>query len=233
MKYKIAVCDDQTPHRELVCRLVSDWAEQHGYLTEIRSYCEAAPFLFDYGREKDYDLLLLDIEMPGISGVELARAVRRDNSAVQIVFVTGYDDYFSDGFDVSALHYLLKPIHADKLFPVLDRAAANLAVGQRSVLLSTAEAEIKVPLSDILWIEAENVYVLVHTVKEVYRCRMSLSRLLEQLDDTFLQVHRSYAVGLRHIQKITRTDITLAGGAVVPMRRGMYDAVHAALIKYL
>jgi len=233
MRYKIAVCDDQTPHRELLCRLVSNWAEKNGVLTELHSYCEAAPFLFDYEQKKDFDLLLLDIEMPGVSGVELAKTVRKDNSAVQIVFVTGYDDYFSDGFDVSALHYLLKPISEEKLFPVLDRAASNLAVSQRSVLLTTADAEIKVLLSDIQWMEAENVHVLVHTSSEVYRCRISMARLLEQLDDTFLHVHRSYAVGLRHIRKITRSEIIMTSGEAVPMRRGMYDAVHAALVKYL
>ncbi len=126
MKYKIAVCDDQTPHRELLCRLVSSWAEKNGALTELRSYCAAAPFLFDYEQEKDFDLLLLDIEMPGVSGVELAKTVRKDNSAVQIVFVTGYDDYFSDGFDVSALHYLLKPINYQDGKAALQKARNKL-----------------------------------------------------------------------------------------------------------
>ena len=231
MKY--AICDDQARHAAHLQQLVSCWAEQRGVLMEGKIYPQASALLFDYEQEKDFDLLLLDIEMPGMNGVELAKQIRAQNTAVQIVFVTGYDEYFSDGFDVSALHYLLKPVSEARLFPVLDRAAANLASRQRSVLLATAEADVKVLLSDILYAEAQNVHVLVHTSQEVFRCRMPLSRLMEELDDTFLKVHRSYVVNLRHIKKISRTAITLSGGDEVPLSRGMYDAVHAALVRYL
>lgn len=233
MKYKIAICDDDGQQRAYVQEIVTKWAERNRHLITLKQYTEAKSFLFDYEEEKDFDILLLDVEMPGITGIELAKTVRQDNSTVQIVFITGFYDYFSDGFDVSALHYLIKPVDERKLFPVLDKATSNLHYRQRSVLLATADADIKVSLANITYIEAEKVHIIVHTVGGAYRTRLSLAKFLEQLDDTFLKVHRSFVVGLKYVKKITRTEITLLDGNTVPISRGMYDEVHAALVKHL
>lgn len=233
MKLKICICDDDTKQRTYLADIVCSWAKRNRHLTELKQYADAKAFLFDYSGEKDFDILLLDIEMPEMNGVELAKAVRRENEAVQIVFITGYYEYFSDGFDVSALHYLIKPVNAGKLCAVLDRAADHLAYRQRSVLLSTSEGDIKVALADIRYVEAQNVYVVIHTVHGDYRMRISLGKFSEQLDETFFKVHRSYVAGLKYIRKITHTGITLIDGETLPISRGLYDSVHAALIKYL
>ncbi len=231
MRYKIGICDDEAGQRDYLQGLVTAWAGKNRYLVELRQYGEAGSFLFDYAQERDFDILLLDVEMPGTSGIQLAKAVREENAGVQIVFVTGYYDYFR--FDVSALHYLIKPVDEGKLFPVLDKAADNLRTRQRAVLLATAEADIKVSLADITYVEAENVYILVHTVRDSYRVRMALAKFAAQLDDTFLKVHRSFVVGLKYVKRITRREITMLNGDTVPMSRGMYDQVHDALVKYL
>ena len=233
MKLKIALCDDDVSQREYLTGAVSAWAKKNRHLAEIRQYIDAKSFLFDYSEDKGFDILLLDIEMPEMNGIELAKAVRRENSTVQIVFITGFYEYFSDGFDVSALHYLIKPTDERKLFTVLDKAVDNLAYRQRSVLLVTADGEIKVSLADILYVESQNVYIVVHTVHGDYRTRMALTKFMEQLDETFFKVHRSFMVGLKYVKKITRTEVTVANGDTIPISRGLYDEVHAALIKYL
>ncbi len=233
MKYKIAICDDEQKQIEYLSGMVTAWARQNRHAVEIKTYSSAESFLFDYSEEKDFDILLLDIEMPGMNGVELAKTVRRENSTVQIVFITGYYEYFSDGFDVSALHYLIKPADKRKLLPILDRAVSNLNYRQKSVLLTSPDGDIKVSLADICYVESENVHVAVHTVNGVYRSRISLAKFAEQLDETFIKVHRSYIVGLKYVKRITRTDITMLNGDIVPISRGMYDEAHAALIKFL
>ena len=233
MKLKIAICDDEQNQTEYLSGVVSAWANKNRHVVELKTYSSAKSFLFDYSEEKDFDILLLDIEMPGMTGVELAKTVRKENSTVQIIFITGYYEYFSDGFDVSALHYLIKPADERKLLPVLDRAVSNLNYRQRSVLLTSPDDDVKVSLADICYVESENVHVAVHTVSGVYRSRISLAKFAEQLDETFIKVHRSYIVGLKYVKKISRTDITMLNGDLVPISRGMYDEVHAALIKYL
>lgn len=233
MKLKIAICDDEVNQIEYLSGVVHAWAKKNRHAIQVRTYPSAKAFLLDYAEEKDFDILLLDIEMPGMSGVELAKAVRKENSTVQIVFITGYYEYFSDGFDVSALHYLIKPADERKLMPVLDRAVSNLTYRQRAVLLSSPDGDVKVSLADIYYVESENVHVAVHTPSGVYRSRISLAKFSEQLDETFLKVHRSYIVNLKYVKKITRTDITMVNGDLVPISRGMYDEVYAALIKFL
>ena len=233
MKLKIAICDDEQNQIEYLSGVVSAWTSKNRHVVELKTYSSAKSFLFDYSEEKDFDILLLDIEMPGMTGVELAKAVRKENSTVQIVFITGYYEYFSDGFDVSALHYLIKPADERKLLPVLDRAVSNLNYRQRSVLLTSPDGDVKVSLADICYVESENVHVAVHTVSGVYRSCISLSKFAEQLDETFIKVHRSFIVGLKYIKRISRTDITMQNGDLVPISRGMYDEVHSALIKYL
>ena len=171
MKLKIAICDDEAKQREYVLGLVNAWAKLGRHLLEIKEFPDAESFLFHYDAEKDFDILLLDVEMGKLSGIDLAKEVRKENATVQIVFITGYYEYFSDGFDVSALHYLIKPVDGRKLYPVLDKAVNNLTYRQRSVLVTTGEADIKVALADILYVESENVYVVIHTVHGDYRMR--------------------------------------------------------------
>ena len=233
MKYKIAICDDEAEQRQYLLDIVMAWARKKCHLVEVKQYRKAEDFLFDYEEEKDFDILLLDIEMSEVTGIELAKVVRKDNLAVQIIFVTGFYEYFSDGFDVAALHYLIKPVDERKLCPVLDKAVQNLAYRQRSVLVTTADADVKVLLADILYVEAENVYVVIHTKQGNYRTRMSLAKFAEQLDETFFKVHRSFIVGLKYVKKITKIEITMVNGDIVPISRKLYDEVHSALIKYL
>ena len=233
MKYKIAICDDEVEQRKYLLEIVTAWARKNCHLVEVKQYRKAEDFLFDYEEEKDFDILLLDIEMSEVTGIELAKIVRKDSLTVQIIFVTGFYEYFSDGFDVSALHYLIKPVDERKLCPVLDKAVQNLAYRQRSVLVTTSDADVKISLVDILYVEAENVYVIVHTKQGNYRTRMSLAKFVEQLDETFFKVHRSFVVGLKYVKKITKTEITMINGDILPISRKLYDEVHSALIKYL
>jgi len=95
MPYHIAVCDDQQADRAYMMQLTRQWAEAAGHSVSIEEFPSAESFLFQYEGERDFDILLLDIEMPGMDGVTLARQVRRGNEHVQIVFITGYSDYIA------------------------------------------------------------------------------------------------------------------------------------------
>lgn len=89
-------------------------------------FSSAEAFIFHCVENKEYDVLLLYIEMGNMDGVTLARQIRKSNKNVQIVFITGYSDYIAEGYDVEALHYLMKPLKDEKLFDVLDRAVNKL-----------------------------------------------------------------------------------------------------------
>ena len=118
MSYRAAICDDSTTDAEFVGSILHQWAAERGIEVESERFASADAFLFRYAEDKSFDLLLLDVEMPGTDGVTLAKTVRQENEAVQIVFITGYSDYIAEGYDVAALHYLVKPVSREKLFAV-------------------------------------------------------------------------------------------------------------------
>ncbi len=121
MKYKIAICDDSGADRQFVLNMVRAWASSAGHTVQIDDFPSAESFLFRYAEESDYDILLLDIEMGAMDGVTMAKELRKSNDTVQIIFITGYSDYISEGYEVAALHYLMKPVKEEKLRSVLDR----------------------------------------------------------------------------------------------------------------
>lgn len=104
MDYHIAVCDDCAADADFAADCAAQWAQRLGYTAEILRFPSAEAFLFQYAEDKRCDILLLDVEMPGLNGVELAKRIRQKNKALQIVFITGYTDYIAEGYDVSALH---------------------------------------------------------------------------------------------------------------------------------
>lgn len=116
MKYSIAICDDSKTDAALVQSFLLEWAKQRGTEVEIEVFPSAESFLFRYDEYKAFDILLFAVEMSGMDGVSAARKVRRENAAVQIVFITGYSDYIAEGYDVAALHYLMKPLNKEKFF---------------------------------------------------------------------------------------------------------------------
>ena len=122
MYYQIAICDDSKIDTQYITNFVKCWAQEANISVHIDAFPSAEVFLFHYEEKKDYDILLLDVEMGAMDGVTLAKTLRKENDTIQIVFLTGYSDYISEGYEVDALHYLLKPVQKEKLFSVLYRA---------------------------------------------------------------------------------------------------------------
>ena len=122
MVYRVAIVDDSTTDAAFVKGILDQWASQRQVSIQAEVFSSAESFLFRYAEDKDWDILLLDIEMGAMDGVTMAKRVRQNNEAVQIVFITGYSDYIAEGYEVAALHYLMKPVNRDKLLTILDRA---------------------------------------------------------------------------------------------------------------
>ena len=118
---RVAICDDEQVQLELLEKYLSEWGKERSILIETSLFLSGESFLFSWAEDKAYDLLILDIEMGKINGMELAGKLRRQDEELPILFITGYDSYMAQGYEVSALHYLLKPVQKEKLFAVLDR----------------------------------------------------------------------------------------------------------------
>ena len=233
MTYRIAIIDDNPTDTAYVRLLCEDWAKSAGHLLLPLTFSSAEQFLFQAEELPPFDLLLLDIEMGRMNGVELARRVREYDSRVQMVFITGYPDFIAEGYEVSALHYLMKPVSREKLFSVLDRAAAALNRQTRTVLLPVGKETVCLAADGILYAESQGHYMIVYTQSGQYKCRMTASELESLLGRGFVRCHRSVVVGLRHVARVTKTAVYLNGGTELPLGKGLYDEVNRALITVL
>lgn len=232
MKYQFAVCDDRPEDSRLVSRLCARWAERTGVEAELETFPSAEAFLFRYAEKKDFDVLLLDIEMAGMDGVELAKTVRRDNEAVQIVFITGYSDYIAQGYEVSALHYLMKPVNEEKFDQVLTRAVSRLARNEPFLTLELPGETVRVPLPEIRYLDVQQNYVTIHA-KEDYTLKRPLAEFEALLDRRFYRIGRSCIVNLTGIRRVARTEVELTGGERLPLPRGQYEKLNRAIIQQI
>ena len=232
MIYKIAVCDDAEADRQYVCAMVRQWAENTGRTVQVRAFPSAESFLFQYREEPDYDILLLDIEMGAMDGVTMAKRLRRENQTMQIVFITGYAGYMAEGFEVSALHYLMKPVIPEKLAQVLSRAVLALKKAERMVFLPVEGETLRIPADRIEYAEAFSHSVEIAAGKETYRVKLPISELEKLLGEGFLRCHRSYLVGLRHIARLSRTEVILDSGKALPLSRSAAPIAHRAFVSY-
>ena len=227
--YRIAICDDILTDSQYISALLSQWSDKTGILIQSDTFPSAEAFLFHYEDQKDYDILLLDIEMNDMDGVTLAKMIRRENESVQIVFITGYSEYISEGYEVSALHYLMKPVREEKLFEVLNRAVEKLKKNERLLTLEASGEIIRVPFYEIRFLDVHHNYVTVHG-KQDYTVKKTLGEFETELDERFFRVGRGCIVNLTFIQRVTRTEITLSDGTILPLPRGMYEPLNRAII---
>lgn len=230
MNCTVAICDDAAADRDYLQTLVKRWAADRGHRVELTLYPSAESFLFRYAEDKDVQILLLDIEMGPMDGVSLARTLRKENDAVQIVFITGYSDYIADGYEVEALHYLMKPVKEEKLFAVLDRAVEKLHSNQRTLLLELPGEVVRLPVYQIRSAEVQGNYVTIHA-KTDCTVKMTLSDLEAQLDDDFFRLGRSALVNLGCVARVSKTAVTLNDGTVLPLPRGAYERINRAIIQ--
>ena len=170
--------------------------------------------------------------MSDMNGMELARRLRGKGDMLPIIFITGYPEFMQDGYDVEALHYLLKPVDKDKLFAVLDRYASRRRADGRVIFQSGGESVCLNP-DDIVYLEAfgKKTQLLLKDGKEIL-LTCGLSAAAQKLGNGFISCHRSYVVNIGYIRSISRTEITLDNGRRIPLSRRLYDSVNKAFISF-
>jgi len=231
MPYRVAIVDDNNTDAEFVQSMLDSWAQHRQISVQPQRFTSAENFLFHYAEDKSWDILLLDIEMGQMDGVTMAKQVRRDNETVQIVFITGYSDYIAEGYEVAALHYLMKPVNTEKLFTVLDRALEKCKQEERCLNLEISGEMVRIPFYEIRYLDVRQNYVTVHAGSD-HTVKRTLGDFEKELDERFFRAGRSLIVNLRCIRRVTRTDVYLADGTILPLPRGAYEPLNRAIITH-
>ena len=231
MAYRVAIVDDSSVDAAFVEEILNTWAKTQQVVVQPERFPSAEKFLFRYADDKAWDILLLDIEMGAMDGVTMAKKVRTHNEAVQIVFITGYSDYIAEGYEVAALHYLMKPVNKDKLFSVLDRALEKRKQEERCLNLESAGEMVRIPFYEIRYLDVRQNYVTIHA-KQDYTVKRTLGDFEKELDERFCRVGRSMILNLKYIQRVTKTEVRLSNGTVLPLPRGAYEPLNRAIIQH-
>ena len=231
MAYRVAIVDDSSVDAAFAEDILNTWAGNRQIVVQPERFDSAEKFLFRYADDKSWDILLLDIEMGTMDGVTMAKKVRAHNEAVQIVFITGYSDYIAEGYEVAALHYLMKPVNKDKLFSVLDRALEKRKQEERCLNLESTGEMVRIPFYEIRYLDVRQNYVTIHA-KQDYTVKRTLGDFEKELDDRFHRAGRGMILNLKFIQRVTKTEVRLSDGTVLPLPRGAYEPLNRAIIQH-
>ena len=228
----IAICDDENSLIEQLRRFIKRWCQLRGCSCEVRSFASGEELLFETAGSFPFDLILLDIELGNgnLSGMDLARKIREADMRVDIAFLTNYSGYVFEGYEVSALRYLMKPVTEETLFPLLDLVRANMGRIRRYLVLEMDGEQHRVEEDTILYLEARNHTVLVETKTGPWEVKAAISNLARQLSRDFIPTHRSFIVNLRHVERVGRKDCWLEDGRSIPVSRSAWEKLNQAFI---
>jgi len=169
--------------------------------------------------------------LPGISGIEVAKQLYRKS---RIIFITFYEKYALDTFEVDAVHYLIKPVSDERLYLALDRAIGRLEqIDHKMLTLVKAGKTRIIDIHDILYCEVFNNQVIIHTMQDAYDYPGSLDMLENELDGGFFRCHRSYIINMDYFYQYQNNIITLQNGQTVPVSRLRQKELLDAILQYM
>lgn len=231
---KIAIVDDVAAEQDILKKYIGEWAADKKEIIEFKEFFSSESFLFVWEEDKTFDLLVLDIEMGEMNGFELAKKIRAEEKNIPIMFVTGYDEYMQYGYDVSALHYLLKPVSKERLGYALDKLKSVLKDEEKSLILNTVDEVKRIPIDEIMYVEAAGHGSILHAIDEVLTLKESLGTIEKQVADSpeIIKCHRAYIVNLRFVSAIKNSDLILDNNEVIPVSRNQMKNVQARFLKF-
>ena len=223
--FHIAICDDELTSLTLVKALTEKILTGEEIEHTIHSFQDMESFLKSVRNGAVYNVLLADILMTGKTGIEAAGELRDLNDNMPIVFISSTDAYALEGYRVSALRYLKKPVSVEALREAL-MCAHSLYKEVDYLNIHVDEGMRKVKFNEIIYVESRSHELTIHTEKEEFRIRMNLSDMEAGLPKKeFIKIHRSIIARLDRIQKVERYNATLNNGEILPISQGQFNDV--------
>jgi len=232
---RIAVCDDETKQIQGNVDLIKKWAARNQVDVNIDMFSSAEEFLFRWSEGQPYDLAIFDIKMRQMTGIELAKTIRKTDNDLQIVFITGVTEHVFEGYDVSALNYLIKPYKPVVFFSTLDKAYDLYKQKEAGALMVSQEGRlIRVPYNEILYMEIRGHYFDIYTrTMGNFRMKKQMDDMLKLLDpQLFIRCHRSFIVNISHVSGLAPQEIKLKTGHVIPFTQANVQPVTQLFLSY-
>lgn len=227
---RIAVCDDETMWMEQTRKRLEQIYVSLDLLVETFS---SGKQLLERAKNVSFDLVILDIEMPEMDGLQVARSLRGMGLETEIVFLTSHVEYALKGYEVQALRYLTKPVDAEKLAEVIQYLLEKEKKKKKIVIQSEGET-VSLSLSKILYLEVQNHDVLFVTENGTWKTRGKMGDYEEDYESYgFVRIHRGYLVNLAYVTRLKEREVYLSDGSRLPLSRTREKAVREALQTYV
>lgn len=216
---RIAVCDDNPKELE---RIKGCFCRIQGY-DLVCSYFDSTSTVMEILKTENspYDLYILDIEMPGMNGLKLAKSIREKDSRALFVFLTSYTRYMKDVFDVVTFDFIEKPISDEKLLQILERAATYLNITSQHFSFGYRASRYSLKYDRILYIEKKGRQALIHTFEDVYKTNMTLEEIWKQLNPkSFVHIHSSYIINRYNLDRKDNEIAIMRNGEKLHITKG-------------
>lgn len=226
----IAICDDE----KIILEQIKKYIQERNADDIILTFTVGQELL-DEGLH--LDIIFLDIQMEGMNGMEIAKELRKRGEEAVIIFITGIKEFVFEAFEVSAFHYLLKPIEKQKFMEVFNRAIIEVTKHNKRVqellLVKNRKCNFSISQDHILYMESRGKKVEIHTVTEIIIIYASMSELEKQLSQSFYRCHRGYLVNMLHIVEYEKDSITLSNRETVFLAKERYHEFVKVYMRYL
>ena len=230
---RVAIVEDQESNSALLQEYLERYGRENGEPIRCAVYHNGMEFTANY--RPIWDLILMDIEMPRMNGMETAHFIRQTDTNVLIIFITQMAQYAIEGYSVQALDYVLKPVQYFAFAAKMQQVSKILAARSDAPLLITSrEGMVKLPLSAIYYVEVRNHTLCFHTKQNTIEstAAQTMSGLSQELaGKDFARCHQGYLLNLRHVMGYDRSCVKLPG-CTLPMSRTYYKGFVQALISY-
>lgn len=232
---RIAVCDDERVTRDSIVKALKKYQDDNKVEIEVLEFASADTLLINY--PKNIDLLLLDIYMPGVDGMDAARSIREFDPAVNIIFITTMYQRAIEGYKVRAFGFIRKPVSYEEFSHEISAAIKNIEQRKEKdhhISIRSSGKTYRIPVSKISYCEVRGHYISLCVDGEIREYRCSIRELEEELGNYgFFRCHASYLVAADAITEIGQTEILLKDGTSVPVSQRRRKAFMSALSEYL
>ncbi|MCR5061823.1 MAG: LytTR family DNA-binding domain-containing protein [Treponema sp.] len=234
--FRVAICEDEKVILDYESSLIKEWSDGplcKGAL-ELDTYISSEQFLFESEDKAPYDVLIFDIQMKNMNGMELAKTLRKRGCNSVIIFVTGVPDYAIEGYEVGAVRYILKPVKAEVLNELLDAAFSERQNKKKEFFMfGQGSDKERIPFEKIIYIEARGHYVFLKGTDFEREWKAGFSETTKAFDEkNFFCLRRGLLVNLAHVSRITRSECMLDNEEILPVARGVYKDLNEAFIRY-
>ncbi len=231
----IAICDDKLDELSRISSILEDYRRECNNAITYEAF-NSATALLETIKNKDFDLLILDILMPGITGIEAAKEIRQYNTELPLIFLTSSREYAVESYRVNAEDYILKPARKDEMFHVINKQLTKHLQKGAFITIKVESGIVKLALSNIVFVEVVNRRVHFNLasgeIHETYGYLADYENTILN-EPNFYKPHRSYLINLNYVTQLDKNGIITSIGKTVPVSRDSFTKTKAAYMKHL